>query len=124
LPRLDEIDIGGIEGTDRIFIAAVDQSSDPVQFSYLHIGETLLGMFGHSGQGAPLWKSREQVLGLLEVCYRQAVATGRPCHDWARVKLDEGRTFEFERLLLPFSDDGERVSHIVGMAVLQHEPAD
>lgn len=124
LPRLDEIDLGGMEGTDRIFIAAVDQSSDPVQFSYLHIGETLLGMFGHSGQGAPLWKSREQVLGLLEVCYRQAVATGRPCHDWARVKLDEGRTFEFERLLLPFSDDGKRVSHIVGMAVLQHEPAD
>lgn len=124
LPRLDEIDIASIPGAERLFVAAVERGAGPLQFHYVHVGAKLMEMFGQPGQGGPLRKGREQVLGLLEACYHQAMATGQPCHDWARLYLDDGKAVEFERLLLPFSEDGISVSHIMGLAVFRNWSAD
>ena len=38
--------------------------------------------------------------------------------EYARYDLGEGEPVLFERLILPVSDDGERVTHLVGLALL------
>lgn len=52
---------------------------------------------------------REQKLAV----YRQAVTTGRPVYTIQDVTDRSGRSVHYERLLLPFSKDGETVSQVL-----------
>ncbi|MCL4765127.1 MAG: PAS domain S-box protein [Hyphomicrobiaceae bacterium] len=120
LPSLDALDIDSIPGAESIFVAAVRPGSDPVEFRYERIGGRLAEMFGRPDRGEPLGKRGERVMGSLQGCYREATASGLPCYDSARFGRDGERPLEFERLLLPFSENGKSVSHVLGMAVFEN----
>lgn len=119
LPRLGDFDIEALPGVECLFVAEVDART--AQFRYLRVGEKLAKMFGRPDRGESLRKGGEQVLGSLEGCYGHMVK-GQSCHDWARISLDGGHPVVSERLLLPLSEDGNSVSHILGMAVF-NKPA-
>jgi PAS domain S-box-containing protein len=72
--------------------------------------------------GRPLAESRvtiadEDVLGSLARAFRRA-SRGIVWFDYLRIRRADGRITLFERLLLPLSEDGERVTHLLGVALL------
>jgi hypothetical protein len=58
------------------------------------------------------------MLGSLQQAYRRC-ATGRAHFDYARVRLDNTTLLLFERLVLPLSDDGESVTHMLGEVMFE-----
>jgi hypothetical protein len=59
----------------------------------------------------------DEVLGSLAGAYRRCERTSAPSYEYAKYDFGDGDPVLFERLVLPASDDGERVSHLVGIAL-------
>jgi PAS domain S-box-containing protein len=49
--------------------------------------------------------------------YRRCARSAEPCYEHARFDFGDGEPVTFERLLVPFSSGGARVTHLAGIAV-------
>lgn len=89
------------------------------------------GGIGHIEASGPIIAQLDRALkevepGLAEAdglvqAYRRCAATAQPCYESLRFDFGRGDTVSFEKLLLPYSANGMRVTHIVGIAVFQGE---
>jgi hypothetical protein len=52
----------------------------------------------------------------LFAAYERCAASGRPVYDYLRTGKSRARRESFDRLVLPFSRDGVRVTHLIGIA--------
>jgi hypothetical protein len=118
VPPLGRFNPGLHEGFDRIFTVEVDRTVEPALFRFRHMGDTLVAQLGHFPGHEPFGLSGEEVLGTLEGAYRHCARTGSPSYEYARFDLGDGPPMLVERLLLPFSDDGQVVTYLLGMVIL------
>lgn len=123
VPPLRRFDPALPEGMGRIFTVEVDRTVDPPLFRFLYVGETLLAQLGRTPGREPVGLTGEEALGTLEGAYRRCARTGRPSYERARFALGDGPPVTIERLLLPFSDDGRVVTHLLGMAIIENPPS-
>ena len=104
------------------FIASVEHVCPEPVFRFEWMGSALEKRFGAPADGATIAGIGDAALGGLHRPYSRAVS-GLPCLDWARYRLGRHGTAEFERLILPLSLDGERVSHLVGLVAIDQRLA-
>lgn len=125
-PRMTDLDWGGLPEADHAFTASVDRSGNSLGFQYLRIGRALTARLGRPLAGTTVPPADQppvddEVLGSLESAYRRCARTLAPSYEYAKYDFGDGSPIVFERLILPVSDDGESVSHLVGMALFTGE---
>ena len=121
-PRLPDLDWGGLPDAEHGFVAAVEPDGETVSFRFLKVGRALLDRLGCSleelnGTLDRLSNTDDEVLGSLANAYRRCTRTLSPSYEHARFDFGDGMPVSFERVILPVSNDGERVTHLVGLAV-------
>jgi PAS domain S-box-containing protein len=121
-PRLPDLNWGGLPQAANAFTAAVEPAGNSVNFRFLRVGSALEGRLGRklggtltSELGGPAHD--DEVLGSLEGAYRRCARTWSPSYEYASYDFGDGDPVMFERLILPVSDDGEHVTHLVGIAL-------
>jgi CheY-like chemotaxis protein len=121
-PRLPDLNWGGLPQADNAFTVAVETAGNAVRFRFLRVGAALEARLGQSLGGlltseAGLPEQDEEVLGSLEGAYRRCARTMSPSYEYASYDFGDDAPVLFERLILPVSDDAERVTHLVGIAL-------
>ena len=121
-PRLADLAWGALPEGDSSFTVAVDVVGDTVAFRYLRVGSSLIARLGRSLEGTLATDERpnaehDEVLGSLDSAYRRSARTFAPSYEYAHYDFGDGTPVTFERLLLPVSDDGSHVTHLVGIAL-------
>jgi hypothetical protein len=104
-------------GLEWLVTVPVDRTVDPALFRVAHVGEALASRLGRPLDGEPVGLIGAELPGSQEAAYRRCARTCGPCYEQARFALGDGQPVAFERLLLPFSDNGRDVTHLLGMAV-------
>ena len=120
IPRLAQLEPLLAAHADRLFVARVDPlESGGVAFHFLSVGRKLRAELGSpmADRGA----ASEEAFGTLESAYLRAVRTRAPSYEYARYRFDDGPPVLFERLLLPVSDAGAGVSHLLGVVMLAEQ---
>lgn len=118
-PPPSAIDIDRSGEADRLFLVALEPAQNTAFFRYLYIGRAL-AQFGRPDKGEGLRSGGEEILGSLESYHDCIIVARQPCYDWARMRAN-GKRLEFERLLLPFAEDGKTITHILGAAVVNDD---
>jgi CheY-like chemotaxis protein len=121
-PRLPDLEWGGLPEADNAFTVAVEPDGDKFGFRFLRVGRALTERLGRPLDGTLAFGeeaggSGDDVLGSLESAYRRCARAFSPSYEYARYDFGDGEPVVFERLVLPASDDGTRVTHLVGIAL-------
>src|SRR5687768_790672 len=116
LHPLRRFDPGSPERHGWLFTVEVDRTVEPVTFRLLYVGAALAEQLGHPPNREPMGLTGEEVPGSLETAYRRCASSGSPSYEHARFALGDDPPVTFEWLLLPFSEDGKTVTHLLGMA--------
>ena len=114
MPRLPEYQPERIEDElpDLVFYT-VDTRANPPRLTIQSDGTRMSSAYGHTGKG----KLLDEYLGarmaaIVMPVYYQCIARKLPVYTISSIDDIYGRIVAYERLLMPFSDDGE-VTHIV-----------
>nr|WP_294520695.1 PAS domain-containing protein [uncultured Rhodopila sp.] len=121
-PRLPDLNWGGLPQAANAFTAAVEPAGNVVNFRFLQVGAALEKRLGRKLGGTLVselgWPAQDdEVLGSLEGAYRRCARTRSPSYEYASYDFGDGAPVMFERLILPVSDDGEHLTHLVGIAL-------
>ncbi len=116
LPRLAELPLAQTGLRDHLIVAEVDHGASPPQIRLASIGKALTERLGHRFEGQEIELTEAEILGTVDGAYRCCLRSAKPGYEYAYFNLGQGRSFFFERLLLPLSEDGQAITHIVGMA--------
>jgi hypothetical protein len=121
-PCLADLAWGALPEADHAFMVAADIVADRISFRYLRFGRALQARLGYdptvgAAPGEQLDMAREQMIGLLEGAYRRCARTLAPSYEYAKYDFGDDLPITFERLLLPVSDDGLQVTHLVGIVL-------
>ena len=120
-PRLSDLDWGRLPDADHGFTVAVEPGERSPTFRFLKVGRALIARLGIHGTDVTAEfrpDPNDEILGSLTGAYRRCVRTSSPSYEYAHYDTGEGDPVLFERLILPVSEDGERVTHLVGLALL------
>ncbi|KJB96613.1 hypothetical protein N826_32665 [Skermanella aerolata KACC 11604] len=90
-------------------------------YRYVRFGDALAERLGRSLLGEQAGDDGDD-LGSAGASYRRCQETGLPSYEYARYSLADEVPLLFERLLLPLSDDGKRVTHLLGVAFFTELP--
>jgi len=116
LPPPEIVDLDTMPKVDRTVLMSLKNGTS-TQSWVLNTDREPLQLQG-SDEGELLTRSEnELMLRCVDGCVEYARKAHMPCCGWARVNLD-GRPVEFERLVLPLSEDGERVTHLLNAVVI------
>ena len=114
LPRMSEYQPARIEDElpDLVFYT-VDTSTQPPRLTIQSDGTRMSSAYGNTGKGRYL----DEYLGarlapIVMPVYHECIARRLPAYTIANIDDIYGRIVAYERLLLPFSDDGS-VTHII-----------
>ena len=102
----------------RLLLSRVEGSPT---FRFLKVGRALIARLGMEATHVTAEfrpDPNDEMLGSLTGAHRRCVRTSSPSYEYARYDFGEGDPVLFERLILPVSDGGERVTHLVGLALL------
>lgn len=116
LPALDDLPLGQSGLRDNLIVAEVDHGVSPPRVRFVSVGKGLRERLALRFEGQEIELTEAEILGAEDGAYRRCLRSAKPGYEYAYFNLGEGRSFFFERLLLPLSDDGETITHIVGMA--------
>lgn len=100
------------------WLMLLDVTTDPIDFRYRRTGHLIVATTGMDMVGRKLSEMDvpPEVLQRFMAEHVAAVNTAMPRHDLHRlVNPKRGEPVAYERLLLPLSDDGERVTSLLGM---------
>ncbi|TDH59768.1 hybrid sensor histidine kinase/response regulator [Dankookia rubra] len=124
LPRPANLDLARLELQEHCALVALDGPAEDLRFRFVSVGRALTDRLGHGLDGTPIGGTGEaaEVPGSLQAAYRRAARTRAPVFEAADFDFGEGPPLRFERLTLPLSQDGETVTHLIGV-VLFHEDA-
>ena len=116
IPRMSEYQPERLEDElpDLVFFT-VDTAPEPPCLTIESDGTRMSSAYGHTGKG----KLLDDYLGarlapLVMPIYYQCIRRALPVYTIANVDDVYGRIVAYERLLLPFSDCGGTVTHIIG----------
>lgn len=115
LPAPEALLPHGVEIADMRYLVEVSGAPDLPVFTFREVGSGLSTRLGRELVGTRVTASDQDVLGSLGRAFRR-VARGIAWFDYARMNFGDGGYLVFERLLLPLTTDGERVTHLVGLA--------
>jgi len=99
---------------DDCCLLQVERDQPPQVFQYVYVGSALTRRLGRELVGTQVTVSDQNVIGSLAVAYQRGLS-GIAHFDYARFQFEHGVMLLFERLILPLSDDGQRVSHLAGV---------
>ncbi len=106
--------------SEHLLVLAVERTASPPSFRLLRMGDTLARALGSRALGdLPIEGST--ALGTLTASYRRALEARFPSYEYASFSFDDGEPATFERLILPTSNDGNRVSHLLGVVRLSSD---
>jgi len=108
---------------ESTFVAAREGTDEAPTFRFESIGRALLAQLAPNCLPSPMAPPQDQIMGTLAGAYRRAVRSSLPSHEYARYALGDGVAVSFERLILPLSSDGLRVSHLLGIVLFTNLPA-
>ena len=122
LPSLAQIDPARFGLGPNSFVAKVE-SEQPASFRFISVGAELTSRLGRPLDGELIDNSfdDDEILGELHGTYRRCMRNGRPIYQGARFDFGDGSPLRFERLVLPISEDGDAITHLVGIAVFTNE---
>jgi PAS domain S-box-containing protein len=115
LPRLADLESADIECSDNLIIAEVDHAKTPPGVRFVSIGKALTERLGRLIEDQDMVLTAAEIIGTEDGAYRRCIRSAKPGYEYASFNLGRSGAVFFERLLLPFSDDGQRITHIVGM---------
>ena len=115
LPRIDDADalIAGQQA--HHFIVAVDVDGDTPRFRLLAVGHALTDRLGRPLESECFVGPVVDIVGSLPAAYGQTARSRLPVYDWLRQSLGDGPPMRLDRLILPMSEDGHTISHLVGI---------
>jgi hypothetical protein len=119
-PRLPDLDWSGLPDAEHAFTVAVESAETNMSFRFIKIGRALTARLGRPLEGtsiATLLHADDEVLGSLTDVYHRCVGTFAPSYEYASIGLGDAEPTLFERLVLPVSNDGEHVTHLIGLAL-------
>lgn len=92
-----------------------DIEREPLRFRFRLVGTSICRHYGSDYTGRYLDQlDLDDHDADIQAQYTDVATTGRPRSDLLRYVMDSGRARSYERLLLPLSDDGVRVTAIFG----------
>lgn len=110
-PDLERFDASRFEASGGITLASIVDDAD---LRFVLVGQALTDRAGQTELGA--------YFGTEESAHREAylkcARLSSPCYEHLRFDFGEGEAVTFERLLVPFSRGGNRVTHVAGMVVI------
>ncbi|HIJ61707.1 MAG TPA: hypothetical protein HPQ04_03350 [Rhodospirillaceae bacterium] len=124
LPRIDHAEALIAERKACHFVAAADCDGGSPRFRLLSVGRDLADRLGRPLEGMFVTGPEDDVVGSLPAAYAQTGRSRLPVYDWLRHKLGDGPATRFDRLILPLSEDGHTVSHLVGIVLFTDFPTD
>jgi PAS domain S-box-containing protein len=116
LPRLAEMPLAASALRDNLIVAEVDHRESPPRVRFASVGKGLTERLGPQFEGQEIELTEAEIIGTPDGAYRRCLRSAKPGYEYAHFNLGQGRSFFFERLLLPLSEDGQTITHIVGMA--------
>lgn len=111
MPRRSDIaeaDFG--EWKDNVIIVRVER--DPMDFFYEYFGDKIVSLFGRNAQGERLSAFTGKGADIIRDGYVATLEHKAPHHQ-SNFGAATGGVYRYERVLLPLSDDGERVDGIL-----------
>ena len=115
MPRMEEYQPTRLEDElpDLVFYT-IDGSQQPPRLTIESDGTRMSSAYGHTGKGRPL----DEYLGtrlapVVMPVYYKCIGCGLPVYTIANIDDIYGRIVAYERLLMPFSDGGGGVSHVI-----------
>jgi len=115
LPKYRSFDRAPFEASGALTIATVGPGFD---INFVEVGRALLDRLGRALDNKDM--ADEDPNSLIEA-YRQCAKSARPCYEHAMFDFGDGESVTFERLLVPYSDTGHGVTHLVGIAIFSGE---
>ena len=97
----------------------VVDDSDPPLFHYVRFGKNLDDELSRR-YGSELVSAKaeaDEVIGTLEDTYIQCARTRAPVYERADYDFGDGRPYHFERLILPLSQNGLTITHLLGIVL-------
>jgi len=113
LPRIDAFDAGDL--APMSFAAAVE----PEGFRFIRFGERLSGWLGESLEGRLMREDAPEGFGSLAAAYRACHEHQTPTYESMHYDFGGGETMSFERVVVPFFDDRQAVSHLGGAVMIE-----
>ena len=100
------------------FIVVMEQSEPPL-FHYLSVGKSLTDQLSKHRGGELVSQEAEgdNVIGTLDGVYRRCARTAAPLFQSSDYDFGDGKPFHFERLILPASDNGQTITHLIGIVL-------
>lgn len=95
----------------------VKKEPGETKFRYSFLGSELMKAFGDEAKHTAADSVEELVSPYMEQSagrFREVVSMKRPLHDEGEFKNHDQVTIKYRQILLPFTIDGETVSHILG----------
>jgi CheY-like chemotaxis protein len=121
LPDCDLFPSDDTAMNDNSFMVEADSGGKAGDYRYVRFGNALAERLGRSLVGELVSEDGDE-LGSAGASYRRCQETAVPSYEYARYALADEMPLLFERLLLPLSDDGVRVTHLLGVAFFTELP--
>jgi hypothetical protein len=115
LPRYRSFDRAPFEASGALTIAAVGPGFD---IHFVEVGRALLDRLGQALNHEDM--TDDDPNSLIEA-YRRCAKSARPAYEHVMFDFGDGESVNFERLLVPYSDIGHGVTHLVGIAIFSGE---
>ncbi len=121
-PRLPDLDWGGLPNADNAITVAVEHTGATLRFRYERVGRALTSRLGELLDGTlvpgeKISENEHALLGSLAGAYQRCTRNLSPGYEYASFDFGDGLPVTFERLLLPVSNDGETITHLVGIVL-------
>ncbi|MGL5837568.1 MAG: PAS domain-containing protein [Sphingorhabdus sp.] len=117
LPDFDEFQVSGLNMDAMVVITPEPMGGAIPGFRVESMGAALVARLGRSFVGEHIDQEHEDTFGSMGAAYQRCGATLSPTYDWARYRFVDGQTF-IERLVLPFSNDGAHITHLVAFVLI------
>jgi hypothetical protein len=113
LPSVDAFDAG--ELAPMSFVAAVETDA----FRFIRFGARLADWLDESLEGRLVRDDALERFGSLAAAYRVCLERQTPTYESMRYDFGEGETLSFERVVVPFFDEKQTVSHLGGAVIIE-----
>ncbi|HVY15315.1 MAG TPA: PAS domain S-box protein [Rhodopila sp.] len=123
LPRPADIRPDAFDLQRNSFIVSIRPTRGGVEMRYVRAGEAIVTRLGRDlvGETVSHAPEDEEVLGSLEAAYRRCARDRQPVYQFMRFDFGDGAPTQFERLLLPLSEDGRGITQLLGVALFDEK---
>ena len=113
-------DFGGMPDgvTCDLAFFSVNLACVPMRFTPTSVGSELARVAALAGSEIRLSVTGDETPGAREAAYRRCVKSARPCYEHARFSFGNDDVTVFERLILPFAEDGATVCSILSAVTM------